>query len=96
MATNKRKTAQNTGEILTVKKALLRGSLFTRLSFLFMGFGQTARGQWLKGLLYALLQLGFSLFFIFFGGRYIAQLFSGKLGTKVAGEQWFEQLHIFE
>lgn len=96
MATNKRKTAQNTGEILTVKKALLRGSLFTRLSFLFMGFGQTARGQWLKGLLYALLQLGFSLFFIFFGGRYITQLFSGKLGTKVSGEQWNEQLQIFE
>ncbi len=96
MAKSKWKTAKNAGETPSVKNAFLRGSVYTRLSFLFMGFGQTARGQWVKGILYALLQLAFSLFFIFFGGKYIAQLFSGNLGTKLSGEEWNEELQIFE
>ena len=61
-----------------------------------MGFGQIAEGQLAKGLLYLLTQAAFLLFMIFFGGRYILHLFSGDLGTKLAGERWNEELQMFE
>lgn len=76
--------------------AFKNGSFATRLSFLFVGFGQLARGQMAKGFLYLLTQAAFLLFMIFFGGRYIAHLFSGDLGTKLSGEVWNEELQIFE
>ena len=81
------------GEIVNAMK---NGSFSTRLSFLFMGFGQIARGQLIKGLLYFLLQTAFLLFMIFFGWQYIAHLFSGDLGSKLSGEIWNEELQIFE
>ena len=80
----------------TLVGAMKNGSFSTRLSFLFMGFGQIARGQIVKGLLYFLLQAAFLLFIIFFGWQYIAHLFSGNLGTKLSGEIWNEELQIFE
>ena len=76
--------------------ALKKGSFPTRLSFFIMGFGNLARGQTLKGFLYLLLQAGFTLFMIAFGGRYIAHLFSGDLGRRLSGEIWNENLQIFE
>lgn len=76
--------------------ALKNGSVYTRISFLFMGFGQMARGQFIKGTFYLLIQLAYLLFMIFFGGGYVAHLFSGNLGTQLAGEQWNEELQIFE
>ena len=76
--------------------ALKNGSYATRLSFFFMGCGQIARGQLVKGLLYLLFQTAFLLFMIFFGGRYIVHLFSGDLGTRISGEIWNEELQIFE
>ena len=76
--------------------AVRGGSYLTKLSLPFMGFGCLARGQIGKGLFYALIQLLFTLYTIFFGGRYIGHLFSGNLGTRVSGEQWNEQLQIFE
>ena len=72
------------------------GTAYTRLSFPFMGFGQIARGQIAKGLLYMLTETAFILYIIFFGGKYIAHLFSGDLGRQLAGERWNEQLQIFE
>ena len=74
----------------TLIYALKDGSMVTRLSFLFMGFGQFARGQIGKGLFYALTQAAFSLMLIVFGGKYIGHLFSGDLGTRLSGEQWNE------
>ena len=76
--------------------ALKNGSIYTRLSVLFMGFGNIARGQLAKGILYFFLQTLFLLFMVFFGGRYIVHLFSGNLGTRLSGEIWNEQLEIFE
>jgi arabinogalactan oligomer/maltooligosaccharide transport system permease protein len=76
--------------------AIKDGSYMTRLSLPFMGFGQLVRGQIGKGLLYMLTQLAFTLYLIFFGGRYIGYLFSGDLGTKLSGERWNESLQIFE
>ena len=89
----KRRESRFFGEIVS---AIKNGSFSTRLSFLFMGFGQIARGQLIKGLLYFLVQTAFLLFMIFFGFHYIAHLFSGNLGTKLSGEIWNEQLQIFE
>ncbi len=87
---------KNKSEGRNIALALKKGSLYTRLSFLFMGFGQIARGQIGKGLFYAVTQVAFWLFIIFFGGRYIGHLFSGNLGNKLSGEQWNETLQIFE
>lgn len=80
----------------TLVYALKDGSILTRLSFPFMGFGQFARGQIGKGAFYALTQILFLLYLIFFGGEYIGHLFSGNLGTRLSGEQWNESLQIFE
>ncbi len=76
--------------------AFKNGSYATRLSFFFMGCGQIARGQFMKGIAYLLLQTLFLLFMIFLGGNYVVHLFSGNLGTRLSGEVWNEQLQIFE
>ncbi len=76
--------------------ALKNGSYRTRLSAVVMGFGQFTRKQFFKGAIYFLAQLAFILYMLFFGGRYIGHLFSGNLGTKLSGEQWNEDLQIFE
>ena len=90
------KKPKKTNVIKNLYNAVKYGSYKTRLSFLFMGFGQIAEGQLAKGLLYLLTQAAFLLFMIFFGGRYILHLFSGDLGTKLAGERWNEELQMFE
>ncbi len=73
-----------------------KGSLGTRLSFFIMGGGQAMHGQYIKGVLYFLTQVLFTLFLIFFGGRYLGNLFSGDLGTRVSGTFWNEELQIYE
>lgn len=85
---------RNTGRKMLM--AFKQSSWVTRVSCLIMGFGQIARGQIVKGLFYMAVQIGFLLYMIFAGGRFIGQLFSGDLGTKLAGEQWNETLQIFE
>ena len=82
--------------VKSVYYALKDGSNKTRLSALIMGFGQLARKQTAKGLVYLFLQLAFTAYMLFFGGRYIAHLFSGDLGTQLSGERWNEELQIFE
>ena len=94
MKEKQKKTKPNTFKELVW--AFKNGSPLTRVSFFLMGFGQIARGQLVKGLFYMLLQALFVLFLAFFGGRYIAHLFSGNLGTRLSGEQWNEELQIFE
>lgn len=76
--------------------AFRQSSWITRVSCLLMGFGQIARGQIVKGLFYMAVQAGFFLYMIFAGGRFVGKLFSGNLGTKLSGEQWNENLQIFE
>jgi arabinogalactan oligomer/maltooligosaccharide transport system permease protein len=76
--------------------ALKNGSYATKVSFFVMGFGQIARGQIVKGLLYLSAQFVFWLYIFLFGGRYVAHLFSGDLGKNLSGERWNEELQIFE
>lgn len=90
---------KNTTRSNSLKKLILAvkdGSYKTRLSLPFMGFGQIACGQIGKGISYLLVEVVFLLYMIFFGGRYIAHLFSGNLGTRLSGEEWNETLQIFE
>lgn len=90
------KKPKRTNAIKTLYHAVKDGSYKTRLSLFVMGFGQIAEGQLAKGLIYLLVQAVFWLYMIFFGGRYILHLFSGDLGTRLSGEQWNEQLQLFE
>ena len=76
--------------------ALKKGSVATRLSFFVPGIGQIMRRQIGKGLIYLAVFILYQLFLIFFGGRYVFDLFSGDLGTRLSGEIWNEQLQIFE
>ena len=96
MEGERRKKKSRTNPIKALLAALRGGSVFTRLSFFIMGFGQIVRGQIAKGILYMATQASFILYMIFFGGGYIGQLFSGDLGTRLSGEQWNEELQIFE
>lgn len=89
--TSKRK--KGVGKIV---EAFRYGSFSTRLSFFCMGGGQIARGQAVKGAAYLLAEIAYILFLVFFGGKYILQLFSGRLGTTLSGERWNEELQIFE
>ncbi|MBO5111623.1 MAG: sugar ABC transporter permease [Clostridia bacterium] len=58
------------------------GGIATRTSYLLMGFGQLARGQILRGLLYLTFQGIFLLYMILFGWRYLLSM--GTLGDVAA------------
>lgn len=77
-------------------KAWKNSSCYTRCSLFCMGFGQIARGQFVKGFVYFSVQAAFVTFLALFGGKYIVRLFSGNLGTVLSGEVWNEKLQIFE
>ncbi|MBR2341103.1 MAG: sugar ABC transporter permease [Clostridia bacterium] len=72
------------------------GSWQTRLSFFLPGAGLLLRKQFLKGALYALLTIAFIAYMLSSGGKFLAHLFSGDLGTVISGEVWNEELQIFE
>lgn len=54
--------------------ALRRGDWKTRLSFVVMGFGCLAHGQWLRGLLFLGFQAVFLFYMLFFGADYLSGL----------------------
>ena len=84
-------------KIKSAAMTVVHGSLATKMSFFFMGVGQIMRKQFVKGIMYALLEVLFILFMVFFGGNYLVKfLFSGHLGTVQETEQvWDEELGYF-
>lgn len=70
------KFAENMKEIWTTFQ---KGSWKTRVSYLFMGFGSIAHGQWVRGLVFFLLEAAFILYMILSGAHWLAKL--GTLGT---------------
>ena len=66
--------------IREIGQALTRGDFKTRLTFLVMGFGSAARGQWGRGVLFFAAQVGYLAYMLGFGWRYLADL--GTLGTQ--------------
>ncbi len=84
-------------KIKSIFLILAHSSVATKLSCCFLGVGQIMRKQIIKGIIYAVLEVLFVLFMIFFGGNYIAKfLFSGHLGTQTEGSYWNEELGIYE
>jgi len=57
----------------------VNGDWKTKISYLVMGFGNIARGQILRGILFLLMEVVFIGYMILMGGSYLAQL--GTLGT---------------
>ena len=64
------------GFFVNLYTALRQGNWTTWMSCVFMGFGCFAYGQWLRGVLYLLVEVGFVLFMISTGSYYL-----GKFGT---------------
>ena len=74
--------------------AAAKGSLWTRLSFLVMGTGCIRYKQYVRGLLYLLIQIGFSFFFINFALQNLSKF--NTLGTETQRKVWNEELQIFQ
>lgn len=55
------------------------GSWSTRVSFLVMGFGNLVHGQWLRGLLFLLMQGAFIVYMVLSGAHWLGKF--GSLGT---------------
>jgi len=74
--------------------AAAKGSFWTRLSFVVMGAGCIRYKQYVRGLLYFFLQIGFLFFFKNFALQYLSKF--GTLGTETQRKVWNEQLQIFQ
>ena len=74
--------------------AIKSGSIWTKLSCLFMGVGQIARKQFLKGALYLVLEIAFILYLVCFGAGYLAKI--GTLGTVKATEVWNDETGVYD
>ena len=71
-------------EIVDIFVTFRDGDWKTRVSFLVMGFGNIARGQVLRGLLFLLMQVVFIVYMIFGGAHWMSMLPSlGKQGPEV-------------
>lgn len=89
--------ADNVVDIWTTFK---EGSWSTRVSYLVMGFGNIARGQWLRGLLFLLMEGVFIFYMVFWGAAWLAKF--GNLGDVatipgveiVAGEEIETIIHV--
>ena len=66
-------------EVVDIVMTFVRGDWKTRLSYLVMGFGNAARGQVLRGVLFFVFEVVFIFYMIAFGGRWLGQI--GTLGT---------------
>lgn len=56
----------------------VKGDVKTKISYVIMGFGPLFRGQWLKGILFLLLEIMFFVYMGTFGGVYLSKF--GTLG----------------
>ncbi len=63
-----------------------KGDATTKLSYLIMGAGNAAKGQYIKGLIFFLLEVGYGAFLAFFGFEYISKF--GTLGTSNGGYEY--------
>ena len=68
-------------EFADIFKTFVNGDWKTKLSFFVMGFGNIARGQILRGLLFLLFEAAFIFYMIFAGAKWLSMLPSlGKIG----------------
>ncbi len=80
-------------EVKDIWTTFVTGDWKTKISFLVMGFGNIARGQILRGLLFLLMEVVFIGYMILMGGKYLSQL--GTLGTVGKHEVYNEVLDAY-
>jgi len=76
--------------------ALSSGDMWVYLSCLFMGAGNIASGQIIKGLLFFFLEVAFLVFMAVPGGGIYRISMLPSLGDRPQGEVWNEELGIYE
>ncbi len=72
----------------------IKGDIFTKVSYLIMGFGNICRGQIIKGLLFFGVQVAYIYYLITFGLKYIVHF--NTLGVAIKYEVWDQELEIFK
>lgn len=78
----------------TLKNAIVKGDIFTKLSIVIMGFGNIVRKQVIKGLLFLGMQIAYLFYMLTTGFHALSMLPS--LGEKVQEEVWNEAKGIYE
>ncbi len=81
-------------EFVSLKDIFKKGDYKTRTSFFIMGFGQLARKQILRGIIFLSFEILFFVYMIGFGWKYLALL--GNLGNEAMVEIWNEEEQIYE
>ena len=79
---------------ITVKNALLKGDLFTKLSAVLMGAGIAGHRQIIKGAVVLLMEIAFLGFMVTTGFHNLSMMSS--LGTEAQGKVWNEAKQIYE
>lgn len=74
--------------------AAARGSVWTRMSFFIMGSGCIRCGQYVRGIIFLAIQVGFIFFIKNFALQYLSKF--GTLGTATQVKVWNEELQIFQ
>ena len=67
------------GALIFIGHTFVKGDWKTKISYFVMGFGNAARGQWLRGIMFFAIEVAFIVYMILVGGPNIAKL--GTLGT---------------
>ena len=67
------------GALKFIGQTFVKGDWKTKISYFVMGFGNAARGQWLRGIMFFAIEVAFIVYMILVGGPNIAKL--GTLGT---------------
>ncbi len=92
MALFRKKEAKKKDEI-TVREALKKGDIFTRLSAVIMGLGNLIRGQIIKGILFLAFEIYFIVFLVTDGINNVRRLIT--LGTVTATKYFDETSQIY-
>lgn len=90
----KKKAGKDFQTPYTLKNAVVKGNIITKLSLLIMGLGNICHKQIIKGLMFLAIEAGYILFMIKSGIYNLSMLPS--LGTQEQVEVWNEKKGIFE
>ena len=86
--------AGNSIDEIKVRNAILHGDVLTKLSILFMGLGNMARKQMIKGLMFLAVEAAFIFYMVTRGAGFIKDFIT--LGTSTGEETFNEAKQIYE
>ena len=78
----------------TVKNAIIKGDIFTKLTMLILGTGNFARKEFIKGILFLFSEISFIFMMVAFGFNSLIMM--RTLGTKQTGEVFNEVTQVYE